>query len=229
MRCSIVHAILGKVVVILSLGAIAPVAAQEMSASPAGARTSWIGTPPPSDCLIEPTVVDTVVDALASPVAESDLKAFPLTIPSEEELPAGIKAKPEDVDAASATIWKSIACLNAGDIPRFTSCFSPQGLGILIFGFYTAAGRPPGPLTEQELAQVESNLTSSFAATPQPVKLEDQSRIDKIRDARLLPDGRILFLVDGTVGENSTIYAVFRLVVDQWLIDAIGQVGETPA
>ena len=52
--------------------------------------------------------------------------------------------------------------------------------------------------------------------------------LDAIRDARVLSDGRLLFLADGALGEDATLFVVFREIDGRWLIDGIGQIGEFP-
>jgi hypothetical protein len=229
MRGHLAHALVSAVVLLLSLTAAAPAMAQTATPAKSGARTSWVGTPPSSDCTVEPLGIDALVDALAPTAAPSDPEEFPLDVASEADLPTGEPADPDMVDAASADFWEAAACINAGDFPRFFASFTPEGLNGLVLGFLTASGRAPGPLTEQELTELEANVSVAFAATPVPLAGGDQARIDAIRDARMLPDGRLLFVVDGTVTADASLYVVFRLVDDRWLIDAIGQIGYVPA
>jgi hypothetical protein len=192
-----------------------------------GAKTSWVGSPPPSDCTVEPLTVDAIVDAVSAPVAAEE-DAFPLTVPSETDLPKGTPADDAAVDAASARLWEAVACINGGDAGGFFACFSPEGIRALFIGILGVMGRASGPLTEQELTDLEANFTAALAVTPEALAEEDWARIASIRDARMLPDKRLLLLVDGTLGEEATVYAVFRLVEEQWLIDAFGQIGIFP-
>lgn len=228
MRGHVAHALISVVVLLLSIANVTEAKAQTATPTKSGAKTSWVGTPPPSDCTIDPMEINALVDALRPASAPSDLEAFPLDIASEAELPVGEPADAAVVEAASAAFWEAASCLNGGDFPRFLACFSPEGLNRLVLGFLTALGRAPGPLTEQELTDLKANMTVSFAATPQALVEEEQARIDAIRDERMLPDGRLLFIVDGTVTAEASLYVVFRLVDERWFVEAIGQIGSVP-
>jgi hypothetical protein len=193
-----------------------------------GVDLDWSGSPAPEDCVVEATTVQEIIEAIKVLPPAEDLAAFPITVPDTSGLPQGEEPDDEDLEAVSAAMWTAVACLNAGDFARFFNCLTPQGISAFIQGIFAAMGGTPGPLTEQQLADLETNLTTSLAATPEPSAEEDRVRIDKIHDARELADGRILILVDGTVGVSATVYAVFNEVDDEWLMEAFGQIGELP-
>jgi hypothetical protein len=228
MRCSVARALIAFAILALSVSVVSDVAAQDKTPTLTGSETSWIGIPPATDCLIDPINVQGIVDALRMTPSEEELASFPLMIANETDLPQGEAPDRDQLEVASAARWTAVACLNAGDYARFFACFSPLGINGFIQGILVAIGGTSGTLTEADLADMAASMTTTFAATPVPLATEDQVRIDKIRDARMLPDGRIIMLVDGTVGEEATVYAVFKLIDEQWLIDAIGQIGVMP-
>jgi hypothetical protein len=211
-------------VVVLGLLAGTPAFAQDERAQLSGAATAWIGTPPPTDCTVEPASVDTIVDALSAPAA-LDENAFPLTVPTEADLPPGEPAGPAEVEVTSAILWHAVACLNGGSIGQFFAFFSPQGIRAFYLGIVSVMGGEPTPPTAEEIADFRANLTTIMATPPTPVADAERGRIDRIRDARILPDGRLLFVIDGRLGTDASLYMVFRLDGDRWLVDAFGQIG----
>jgi hypothetical protein len=215
-----------SVVLLVVLGALvtAPAYAQDEGATLSGAATAWIGTPPPADCTGPTASVDMIVDALST-IPELDENAFPLTIPTEADLPAGDPASPAELAATSAVLWQAVACLNGGSFGQFFALFSPQGIRAFYYGAITAMGGEPVPPTAEQLADVRVNLTNTLATPPTPVAEQERGRIDRIRDARILPDGRLLFVIDGSLGVDASLYMVFHLDGDRWLVDAFGQIG----
>ena len=226
MRKSLLPIRVLSVVLVIILGSTvaSPVYAQDERAQLSGAATAWIGTPPPADCIVAAASVDTIVDAVSAPAA-LDENAFPLTIPTEADLPRGELANPADVEATSAILWQAVACLNGGSIGQFFAFFSPQGIRAFYFGIATMMGGEPTPPTAEEIAEFRANLTTTLATPPTPVADAERGRIDRIRDARILPDGRLLFVIDGSLGVDASLYMVFRLEGDRWLVDAFGQIG----
>jgi len=55
---------------------------------------------------------------------------------------------------------------------------------MVFLGILEALGRPPGPLTDKEIADFETNVSETLAAEPEPVPLDERSSIDEFRDAR---------------------------------------------
>jgi hypothetical protein len=198
--------------------------AQDEPSPLSGAATSWVGTPPPADCTIEAPSVDAVVAPLTTAYAVEE-STFPLTVPTEADLPDGEPANEEQVEAASATLWEAVACLNGGEFGKFFALLSAEGMRSFYFGITVLLGGEPATPTAQQLADLRTNLTTSLAAPPTVVAEAEQARIDAIRDARILPDGRLVCVIDGTLGVDASLYMVFSLHGDRWLIDAFGQIG----
>lgn len=228
MRCSVVRAMLMSGVLVLTLSIIAPASAQDITPTSTGKATSWVGVPPPADCMAEPIEIAAIVDALRLPFSEADIAAFPLLTPNESDLPEGEPPPADQIDAVSATFWEMVACLNAGDFPRYFGLFTDQGINGFVVGIAVVMGEPATQLTEEQIAEMATSMETTFAATPVPLIAEEQARIEAIRDVRLLSDGRVLLLADGTVSTDGTFYAVFRLVDDRWMIDATGMIGVLP-
>ncbi len=227
MRGLLSHTLLVLTALVPLLGFLAsvPALAQSDTSQLSGAATSWIGTPPPADCIAPAASVEAIVGPLTTPDAFSE-SAFPLSIPAESDLPSGESADTEAVEAASATLWSAVACLNAGDIGRFFGLLSPQGVRAFYFGISVAFGGEPEPPTAEDIADLSESLTSNLAIPPTPFPEAERVRIDGIRDARELPDGRLLFVVDGAIGDIPSMYLVFGLNDGAWLIDAFGLIGD---
>ena len=204
----------------------APTAAQD-DAPLSGAETDWTGIPPAADCTAEPTTADDVIAALTAEVDEDEV-LFPLTIPAEEDLPEGDEIDDETLEAVSAVMWEAVACLNGGDFGRFLAFLSPSGVRAFYFGILTLMGGTPATPTPDQIEELRTNFESLLEAEPTPFAEEESGRIDAIRDARELEDGRVLVLLDGSLTTDGTLFMVFSEIDDEWLIDAFGQIGEFP-
>ena len=97
---------------------------------------------------------------------------------------------------------------------------------MVFLGILEALGRPPGPLTEKEIADFETNVSETLAAEPEPVPLDERSSIDELRDSRKLPDDQVLVILEGLTGDIGTVFAVLRLDDERWPIDSLGIIGE---
>lgn len=221
---SFARLVLATLVVFLGLTVAAPAFAQDDTPPLSGAATSWVGTPPPEDCTVEVASVDSIVDPLTTPEAFEE-STIPLTVPAEADLPEGEPANEEVVEAASATLWEAVACLNGGDFGKFFAFMSPQGMRSFYFGIIAVLGGEPAPPTAEDLAEFETNITTNLAAPATVVPEAEQARIDVIRDARILPDGKLIFIIDGTLGVDASMYMVFSFDNERWMIDAFGQIG----
>lgn len=227
MRGHAIRCLFVGLVIVLTITAPLRAAAQDDPPELSGKATNWIGTPPPEDCTGDAVAVADFMDAMAAGgKAETDSPVLPLQVASEDNLPTGADAEADVVEAVSATLWEATACLNAGDIARFFTLFSPAGLYQFYSGVLTAFGRTAGPFTAKELTDLETNITSSLAVTPEPVAVAERGRIENIREVRTLPDNRVLVIAEGTISGDGSAYAVLSLIEKHWLIDAIGVIGE---
>lgn len=204
----------------------APVAAQD-DAPLSGAETDWSGIPPAEDCTVDPTTADDVIGALTAEVDEDEV-LFPLTIPAEEDLPEGDEVDDETLEAVSAAMWEAVACLNGGEYGRFLAFLSPSGVRAFYGGILTLMGGSPATPTPDQIEGLRENLENLLVAEPTPFPEDESARIDAIRDARELEDGRVLVLLDGALGGDGTLFMVFGEYDSEWLIDAFGQIGEFP-
>lgn len=129
--------------------------------------------PPPSACRVAPRAAADLVGLAGALPAKRGARpnATPIA------LPAGEPADEAVVAAVTATIGEYHACINAGDPRRGFALFTDAGLrrSALRFGRSTAGG----------------------AAAPAPAPLPDGERFfpRRVRDVRLLPDGRIAAVV----------------------------------
>ena len=228
MRGHTVRCLIASLVMAVSFVGMSSAATQDSDEPLSGAETDWVGVPPPEDCRVEPMTVDEFVDALETNMSESSGVALEFQVPSEDDLPAGEPANDEIIEGISATLWESTACLNGGDFASFLALMSPSGVQFFLLSILEALGRPPGPLTDEEIAQYEANITTMFAEAPEPYPLNERSSIDEIRNVLVLPDDRVLAVADGRIGDIDAIFAVFRADDDRWLIDAFGVIGQLP-
>ena len=223
-----VRCLLASLMLAGSLVGATPAIAQDSDEPLSGAETNWIGVPPPDDCRADPITAQEYVDALATDPSESTVEDLSLQIASEEDLPEGEPADDDTIDAISATLWESTACLNGGDFAKFLALMSPSGVQFFLKSILEQLGREPGPFTDEELTQYEANFTGLIEEAPEPYPVDERSSIDQIRDVRVLPSDQVLAVIDGRIGDVTAIFAVFTLDRDRWLIDALGVIGELP-
>ena len=191
--------------------------------------------PDPAECTVEPRSIDSVRAVLgaadsgterpgaAEPGTDDAEPADPeLGEPIDPELggpppvpvgvalPAGEPADEATVAAVTATARQFLACLNAGDVPRMYALVSDEFLR------QSFAGQPP---TEAVLAY--------FTAPPTPRPVETRASFLGLRQARVLPDGRVGALVDDRdptvpgVPPVSTDFVVFAEAGDRWVMDQL--------
>lgn len=205
-----------------------PSGAQDAGEPLSGQESGWIGVPPPQDCRVDPISVDDYVAALATTTPESFDGELSIQIPSEDDLPDGKPADDDIVEGISATLWESTACLNGGDFARFLALMTPSGVQFFLMSILEQLGREPGPFTDEELSQYEANFANLIEEEPEPFPVDERSSIDEMKTVRVLPDDRVLAVVDGRIGDVEKIYAVFTLDDDRWLIDILGVIGDLP-
>lgn len=186
---------------------------------------------PVAGCAVAPRTVAEVVAAGAAdatPVAVFDLPgaATPSPAPAAEPvgpgtpleivLPTGEPAPVEATAAMRSTLEAFLACQNAGDVLRTLALVTDD---YVVDSF----GRPA--LTEENVA--------AYAAEPRPVPPEQQRAVAAVREARVLPGGRLAALFDLAAtggpapGEIRTDFVVFAPTTDGYAIDAI-QAGLPP-
>jgi hypothetical protein len=146
----------------------------------------------PAECLIEPRPrEDFMALTEATPgVLQSEIQGIAVATPIMPT--GGVPADPSIVAAVTETVEESVACLNAGDIARFTALYTDEA-------FFLAYGG--GEITDPELA--EQQLAS--LATPQPLPPDERVGIPAIRDVRVLPDGRVTAIISTTDGESLAV------------------------
>jgi len=109
-----------------------------------------------------------------------------------------------------ATLEAFLACANEGDVLRTLALVTD---GYIVDSFGLAA------LTEENIA--------AYVAEPRPVPPEQQREVVAVREARVLPGGRVAALFDlaatgGPVpGEIRTDFVIFAPTADGYAIDAI--------
>jgi hypothetical protein len=229
MRNQAIRLLIVLVVGGISLAELSPVIARA-DTKLSGEATGWVGTPLPEDCAVEnPVVPDDLAAAIEKGAKSSaDPNAIPWQFKTESELPTGGNVDSEVLAAASATLWAATGCLNGGDLGRFFTYFSDEGVFQFISIVLEALGTDPHAIPEDQLASLKNNIKKTLDVQPTPVATEERARIDKIRDARKLGDGRVLIVVDGTVTGLGTAFSILRKVENRWLIDAIGIIGDLP-
>jgi hypothetical protein len=156
---------------------------------------------------------------LATPTAEPEGSApgvpasgEQLTVASEDEFPTGEPADATTAEAAAAVANEFAACLNARDVFRLFSLLSDDLVRTL--------GAEVG-------LEMESPADWATAAAAQPTPVPEGARlvILEIRDARVLPDGRVGMVqvqdvLDDGEGPRSSLVVLVE-TEGRWLVDAV--------
>ena len=155
----------------------APIAAQD------AAPVALPVTPDPAECRVEPRTIDELHAQLGTPVPAPpeapQSMSTPVGGPTAVSLPEGEPADTATVAAITATAVEAYACFNAGDYLRAFALYSDGAL-----------------LRFAEQAPFTEDIAAFFLATPQAFPEEFRSSVLAVREARVLPDGRVGALVD---------------------------------
>lgn len=171
---------------------------------------------PVAECQVEPRVV-TGWDG--TPAAGVDLP--PVSTDGPFVPPAGDTPDAATVDAVTATITESLACANAGDIPRLLALSSDRFLRALFTG---------------DAAAPEDQVLAAITSPATPVSPDDQLALVAIESIVMLDDGRVAATVstrDARYTYADVVYLVNEsgrwLIDDSVAIDSSTQVGASPA
>jgi hypothetical protein len=162
-------------------------------------------TPEPAECQVTSISTETLA-TLATPTAG------PPDIVRPEDVAAAEPADAATAMAAFALAREATACGNAGDFGRVFALYTAKGLRVF------AADR--GFLPEQ--------LTGVLAATPVPLPAKAWQGV-RVREVRLLPDGRVAAFIDfRTPTGESTVFVALVRVGDRYLVDSEVVVSPAP-
>lgn len=192
----------------LAITLLAPgLAAQEPSPSP--------DVPDASECSVSPVEISTLLGATGA--ADPNSPLFSTQPVEESSLPDGPAITDAELRGITDTVRQLVACANAFDPFRILALISDRYTGQLASAALAAQEQPD--LAEQLLLRFPVPLGA--VAGGEPV------RMIPIRDARLLPDGRIGAILEASIasGGGDNVTALFYVAfVDQdgrWLVDNV--------
>ena len=203
------------IVVFVALAALMPVVGTAQQATPPPGASA----PGPEECRVAPLSPEAMLSVLATPAAEPGSEATDVpapggqrTVASEDEFPTGEPADAATAEAVTAVENEVVACLNARDVFRLFSLMSDD----LVRGLSAELGL--------ETRSTE-DLATAAATVPTPVPEGAREVVLEIRDARVLPDGRVGVVVvedllDDEEGPRTSL-VVFVQTAERWLLDAI--------
>jgi hypothetical protein len=181
-------------------------------ATPEVASVTLPVTPDPSMCTAEPLCVDELLERMGDvplPATPGSMGAGGTPPPAPPfTLPAGEPADSETVAALTATMAEHIACQNTGNWLAVFTSYTDDFLGQL---------RADAIITAQDIA-------SWREATPEPVAPEEYTTLLGVREARVLPDGRVGALIDADFKAEEgleTDFLYFEQHDGRWLIDEV--------
>lgn len=187
-----------------------------------GTPTAEVDIPTADECVIEPVEPGDLIGLLTTnPTGADLLTREPI---EEEALPSGPEANDEEVAGITAATRELVACANARDPFRIIALLSPDfqvALAGAALGLQAQVddGGTPG-------ADIQATLEERF---PVPINVEDVDAMQEvamipIRDARLLPDGRVGAVLEPVVagiGQPIGFFVTFTLSGERWLIDDV--------
>lgn len=168
-----------------------------VSATGGSAQSGELPPVDPAACVIDPI-------ELPPPGEDGDLNAAtPTPTPIATE-----PSQPADAEVTAAVIERiaqSIACQNAGDLPRLLANFSPAWLLERFSGY----------------DRVFLQRFMERSAAPEPLAEEDRIELVAIDDIRVRDDGVVVALVVTLQGEVEETSLLVLIPADEdWLIDA---------
>lgn len=194
----------------LVLGALALLGVVAVGNAPAAAQqASPAASPAVVACTVAPRPVDQLIGFWYGPggtPAATPPAGSPVA--SAAELPQGEPADAVTVAAITATTQEVFACVNAGEFARQLALYTDR------------LTRQFGPQHGETEAQ-----TRAFVATPHPAPPDQRVTVLGLRDARVLPDGRVGALLELEVNDPTqgpapqTAFIVFVRDGDRWLVD----------
>lgn len=159
----------------------------------------------PTVCTVAPRSSDDVAMLFTAPpgLMRSGMLGTPVATPVLPE--GGHPAERETVQQVTATVREAVACLNAGDLLRLFSLYSPTY-------FLDVWGGIDGPNLSD--AAIAARIQALASPVPQPY--DQHLTLIAVQDVRVSPDGRVLATVITDRGRSRT---VFVPAGDRYLID----------
>ena len=171
--------------------------------------------PAADECAVEPVDITTLLTTTSGADASSPLfSAVPV---DEASLPDGPEATEEELAGITDTVRQLVACANAFDPFRIMALVSEQYIGQLV----NAA------LAAQEQPELAEQLLVRFPVPLGAVEGGEPVAMIPIRDARLLPDGRVGAILEAQLATGTSddvtalFYVAFVDVEDRWLVDEV--------
>ena len=193
-------------IVALTLAMIGPVVAQEASPTP--------DAPGSRECTVAPVDISTLLGSAGA--ADPNSPLFSTQPVDEASLPDGPAATDEELAGIEDSVRQLVACANAFDPFRILALISDRYIGQLASAALAAQDQPE--LAEQLLLRFPVPLGA--VAGGEPVGMIP------VRDARLLPDGRIGAILEASIpgaaaDQTALFYVAFVKQDDRWLVDEV--------
>ncbi len=179
------------------------------------------------DCTVDPVEISALLSAAGG--ADPNSPLFSTQPVEEATLPDGPAVTDEELEGITDTVRQLVACANAFDPLRILALISDQYTGQLANAALAAQEQPE--LAEQLLLRFPVPLGAVSGGEPVAMV--------PIRDARLLPDGRIGAILESTIatatGDDvmALFYVAFVEGDERWLLDevlpVVGEALGTPA
>ena len=201
---SVVRLAVTSLVLTLSLGAAAPLGAQE--GTPESGGMTFPITPDPAQCQVEPRGADELLALWYTPEGTPMPAATPAMDAASVSVPLGPRADETTAADVTAVVSEVFGCFAAGDFPRATALFSDE--------LTRSFGPEPGTTMEDARAFLE--------APPMAEEGAEATEIISVSDVMELSDGRLgAIVVERTAGVLDAVYVIFENQGDRWLVAEI--------
>jgi hypothetical protein len=159
---------------------------------------------PPDECDVAPRTIESIRALNTGGTPADPAMAGPGDMPHENDLPQGTSVDPATVDAVAAVQRKWVACQNAGDLPRLLALETDAAV-------------------RQFVVELVDEWDAILAASL-PLPMDQRIALFPLRDARLLPDGRVGAIVEWASADDPfrvdvSLFVVYEQVDGRWLID----------
>lgn len=177
-----------------------------------GTPATALDVPLAEECTVNAVELSSLANLIGAEPEGSSSLLMATPVP-EADLPTGPDAIEEEIDAITATVRELVACANAAEPFRILALISDDFKSVLAGVALTA--------TEEDA----QDLLGRF---PVPIGGVDPSQplqMIPIRDARLLPDGRVGAILEPVVTGLEQVEADFFVIFeegdDRWLVDDV--------
>ncbi|HEV2529795.1 MAG TPA: hypothetical protein VGT61_15235 [Thermomicrobiales bacterium] len=168
--------------------------------------------PRPAECTVDPVEPAALLSSVGGADPTSPL--FSTEPVDEASLPEGPAVTDEELEGITETVRQLVACANAFDPFRILALISDEYIGQL----------GGAALAAQQQPELAMQLMARFPVPIAAIDSAEPVQMSTIRDARLLPDGRIGAILESAVPGSDALGVFFVTFIeeeDNWLVNDV--------